>query len=191
MLWLAGRSTQGPSQPAPRTRAFLENMFAVLVVVVIEKGRKKQNLQCSHLPQGNLHPQDTLVRRRVGGDARRLWTRGREEGVRSAQFRRRKRCLWRIPSTRPRPGDACKANLASMSRREKAALFEQHPECSFHTALLLLCRPFFSLRGSAGVRCRVSLTRFQLTLLPISTSSLSPNLRRIVVFSLAPLLMAY
>ena len=105
--------------------------------------------------------------------------------LRSAQFRRRKRCLWRIPSTRPRPGDACKANLASMSHREKAAFFEQHPECSFHTALLLLCRPFFSLRGSAGVRCRVSLTRFQLTLLPISTSSLSPNLRRIVVFSLA------
>ena len=29
------------------------------------------------------------------------------------------------------PGDACKANLASMSHREKAAFFEQHPECSF------------------------------------------------------------
>jgi len=29
------------------------------------------------------------------------------------------------------PGDACKANLSSMSHREKLAFFEQHPECSF------------------------------------------------------------
>jgi hypothetical protein len=31
----------------------------------------------------------------------------------------------------PVPGDACKANLASMSHREKVAFFEQHLECSF------------------------------------------------------------